>query len=69
MTTVVAKELSIRGTFRFYEEFGTAVEMMNKGLIDVSPLISQTMPFRQAQAAFDLAGDRAKAMKVQLAFS
>ena len=39
MTTVVAKELSIRGTFRFYEEFGTAVEMMNKGLIDVSPLV------------------------------
>lgn len=69
MTTIVTKELTVRGTFRFYEEFGTAVEMMNKGLIDVSPLISQTMPFRQAKAAFDLAGDRSKAMKVQLAFS
>lgn len=69
MTTLVTKEFTLRGTFRFYEEFGTAVEMMNKGLIDVSPLISQTMPFRQAQAAFDLAGDRRQAMKVQLAFS
>ena len=69
MTQIVAKEISIRGTFRFHEEFGTAVDMMNKGLIDVSPLISQTLPFRQAQAAFDLASDRSKAMKVQLAFS
>jgi len=69
MTTIVAKELTIRGTFRFHEEFGTAVEMMNKGLIDVAPLITQTMPFRQAKAAFDLASDRGKAMKVQLAFS
>jgi L-idonate 5-dehydrogenase len=69
MTTVVTKEFTIRGTFRFFKEFGTAVEMMNKGLIDVTPLISQTMPFRQAQAAFDLAGDRRQAMKVQLAFS
>ncbi len=69
MTTVVAKEFQIRGTFRFHEEFGAGIDMMNKGLIDVSPLISQTMPYKQAQAAFDLAGDRSMAMKVQLAFS
>jgi len=69
MNTIVAKELNLKGTFRFHSEFATAVEMMNKGLIDVSPLISQTLPFTQAKEAFDLASDRSQAMKIQLAFS
>lgn len=66
---IVAKELNLKGTFRFHQEFATAVEMMNKGLIDVSPVITQTLPFKQAQRAFDLASDRSQAMKIQLAFS
>ena len=69
MNTVVAKEFTIKGTFRFHEEFATAVELMNKGLVDVAPLITQTLPYMQAKKAFDLAGDRTKAMKIQLAFS
>lgn len=69
MNTVVAKELVIKGTFRFHQEFATAVDMMNKGLIDVAPLISQTLPFKQAKQAFELASDRSKAMKIQLAFA
>ncbi|MFY0611984.1 MAG: L-idonate 5-dehydrogenase [Hyphomicrobiaceae bacterium] len=69
MNTVVAKELVLKGTFRFHKEFETAVEMMNNGLIDVSPVISQTLPYQQATEAFDLASDRSKAMKVQLAFA
>lgn len=69
MNTIVAKELVLKGTFRFHEEFETAVEMMNSGLIDVAPVISQTLPYKQAKQAFELAGDRSKAMKIQLAFS
>lgn len=69
INTIVAKELNLKGTFRFHKEFATAVEMMNKGLIDVSPVITQTLPFKQAQRAFDLASDRSQAMKIQLAFS
>lgn len=69
MNLIVAKELQLRGTFRFHEEFVQAVEMMGRGLIDVKPLISATLPFDQAREAFDLAGDRARSMKVQLAFS
>jgi len=41
---------------------------MAKGLIDVKPLISATVPFAQAREAFELASDRSRSMKVQLSF-
>jgi L-idonate 5-dehydrogenase len=68
MNSIVAKELQIRGTFRFDEEFQLAVDLMGKGLVDVKPLLTQMIPFEQAVDAFSLASDRSRAMKVQLAF-
>ncbi len=68
INVIVAKEIQLRGTFRFDEEFRLAVDLMGKGLIDVKPLLSETLPFERAVDAFDLASDRARAMKVQLAF-
>jgi len=68
MNALVAKELELRGTFRFHEEFALAVALIGKGLIDVKPLISATLPFTRAVEAFELAGDRSRSMKVQLAF-
>ena len=65
---IVAKEIQLRGTFRFDEEFQLAIDLMGSGLIDVKPLISQTIPFERAVEAFELASDRSQAMKVQLAF-
>jgi len=65
---VTAKELELRGTFRFHEEFALALEFMGRGLIDVKPLISATLPFADARDAFELACDRSRSMKVQLAF-
>jgi L-idonate 5-dehydrogenase len=69
LSVIVAKELELRGTFRFHEEFALAVTLLAKHLVDVRPLISATLPFTEARAAFDLAGDRSRAMKVQLAFN
>ena len=66
--TVVAKEFDIRGAFRFHEEFGVAVELINKGLVDLKPLISATLPYRDAGKAFALAADRTQSMKVILNF-
>ena len=68
MNAIVAKEFDLRGTFRFHEEFGIAVELLNKGLVDVKSLISATVPYRDAGRAFALAADRSKAMKVLLDF-
>ena len=68
INTIVAKELQLKGTFRFHEEFGHAVELMCRGLIDVSALVSATLPLDRAEEAFELAGDRSRSMKVQIAF-
>jgi L-idonate 5-dehydrogenase len=66
--TVVAKEFDLRGAFRFHEEFGVAVELINKKLVDLNPLVSATMSYRDAGSAFALALDRSRAMKVLLSF-
>jgi len=68
INTIVAKEFDLRGAFRFHEEFETAVELINKGLVDLKPLISASLPYRDAGRAFALAADRSQAMKVLLNF-
>ncbi|MGI9408735.1 MAG: L-idonate 5-dehydrogenase [Hyphomicrobiaceae bacterium] len=68
MMAVTAKELSLRGSFRFHEEFPTAVRLMQSRLIDVKPLITHTLPLSDARQAFELANDRSQAMKTQIAF-
>jgi L-idonate 5-dehydrogenase len=68
INTLVAKEFDLRGTFRFHEEFGVAVELINRGLVDLRPLISATLPYRDASRAFALAADRSQSMKVLLDF-
>ena len=65
---VVSKEIEIKGSFRFHEEFALAVDLINKHRVDLKPLLTEVMPLAQAKQAFDLAGDRSKAMKVQIAF-
>jgi len=65
---LTAKELSLRGSFRFHHEFPKAVQFMQGRRVDVTPLITQTFPFREAVQAFELAGDRNASLKVQLAF-
>ena len=68
INTIVAKEFDLRGAFRFHEEFAVAVELLNKGLVNVKPLISATLSYRDASRAFALAADRSQAMKVILNF-
>lgn len=67
INTIVAKEFDLRGAFRFHEEF--AVELLNKGLVNVKPLISATLSYRDSARAFALAADRSRAMKVLLDFA
>ena len=66
--TIVSKEIEIKGSFRFHEEFALAVDLINKKRVDLKPLLTEVMPLAQANQAFELAGDRSKAMKVQIAF-
>ena len=68
LNLLVAKEISLRGTFRFHEEFALAVDILARGAMDVAPLLTETLPLHEAERAFRLASDRNQAMKVQLAF-
>jgi L-idonate 5-dehydrogenase len=69
MQMLTAKELDLRGSFRFHEEFALAVKLMQQGVIDVTPLISHTVALEDAVQGFELAGDRKRAMKAQIAFT
>lgn len=69
MASITAKELEIVGSFRFHAEFPIAVDLMRKRLLDVLPLVTQTVPLAEAVSAFDLANDRTRAIKAQIAFS
>ena len=69
LVSVTAKELNIRGSFRFHTEFELAVNMMKKKLIDVNPLITHKVDFNSAKEAFELAlNSDEQSMKVQLSF-
>ena len=68
MNQIVAKEIDLRGTFRFHAEFATAVQFLNSGLIDGKPVITAVLPFDRAVEAFALASDKSQSLKVQIAF-
>lgn len=69
MMAITAKELELRGSFRFHAEFATGVRLMQMGLIDVTPLITQTVALAEAEEAFRVASDRSQAMKAQIVFA
>ncbi len=69
LQAMTAKELILKGSFRFHHEFFTGVSLMQKGLIDVKPFVTQTFALKDAVAAFDCAGDRSRAMKAQIDFT
>lgn len=65
---IVAKEIEIRGTFRFHEEFALAVDLISQRRVALKPLLTSVYGIDDAVAAFEAAGDRSRSMKVQIAF-
>lgn len=65
---VVAKELSVVGSFRFHAEFALATRLIDERKIDLRPLLTRSFGLTDAESAFEMANDRRQAMKVQLAF-
>ncbi|MEQ9245043.1 MAG: L-idonate 5-dehydrogenase, partial [Nitratireductor sp.] len=68
INAIAAKEITLRGTHRFYAEYSRAVRLIDSGKIDVRPVITDTFPLEMARAAFETAGDRTRSVKVQLTF-
>lgn len=68
INAIVGKEISLKGTHRFHSEFADAVRMIDQGVINVAPMITQVFPVEQAHEAFATTLDRNKSIKVQLSF-
>lgn len=66
INAIVGKEINFKGTHRFHPEFAEAVDLIDRGIIDVAPIITQTYPLSDALKAFQTATNREKAVKVQL---
>ncbi|WP_299624648.1 L-idonate 5-dehydrogenase [uncultured Tateyamaria sp.] len=65
---MTAKEIAFKGSFRFHDEFFTAVKLMQNGQIDVTPLVTHAFGIDDAVAAFEMAADRTQAIKAQITF-
>ncbi len=66
INAIVGKEINFKGTHRFHPEFEQAVDLIDRGVIDVTPIVTQTYPLSEAVEAFRTASNREKAVKVQL---
>ena len=68
VNALVGKEIVWRGSQRFHAEFAEAVGLIATRRIDVRPIISHSFPLDAVTAAFEQAGDRSRACKVQITF-
>ncbi|WP_201745145.1 L-idonate 5-dehydrogenase [Aidingimonas lacisalsi] len=68
MSLVCARELTVRGTFRFHEEFALAVTKIPEQREALGHVLTSTLEYTNATEAFDLASDRNHSLKVQLSF-
>jgi L-idonate 5-dehydrogenase len=63
---LMARELDLRGAFRWGIEFDWAVEYLASRKVDVRPLLTGQFPLADAVAAFHAAADKNRSTKVQL---
>lgn len=63
---IMARELDLRGSFRWGNVFEMAVTAIARRQVDVRPVLSGTHPLTEAAQAITLARDKTRSMKVQL---
>jgi L-idonate 5-dehydrogenase len=63
---IMARELDLRGAFRWGIEFDWAVDYLASRRVDVRPLLSGQFPLADAVAAFHAAADKRRSTKVQV---
>ncbi|MDQ0134427.1 L-idonate 5-dehydrogenase [Neorhizobium galegae] len=68
LNALVGKEIVWRGSQRFHAEFAKSVDLIARRRIDVRPIISHSFPLDAVTDAFEQAGDRSRACKVQITF-
>lgn len=65
---MLVKEISLKGSFRFIDEFKTAVKWLEKGLIDPRPVISATYQYNDIEDALVIASDKNVSSKILVTF-
>jgi L-idonate 5-dehydrogenase len=63
---IMAKEIDLRGVFRWGIEFDWAVDYLSSRRVDVRPLLSGQYPLKDAVSAFAAAADKTRNTKVQV---
>ena len=69
LNLIVGKEIELAGSHRFHAEFAEAVRLIDERRDRPAPILTGLYPVEQAVDAFKLAGDRTRAVKVQLSFA
>ncbi|AOR63516.1 L-idonate 5-dehydrogenase [Pectobacterium wasabiae] len=65
---MLVKELSWKGSFRFINEFATAVKWLEKGIINPQPIISAEYAYQDIEKALITASDKNISSKVLVKF-
>ncbi|GLR10962.1 L-idonate 5-dehydrogenase [Mixta theicola] len=65
---LLVKEIELTGSFRFINEFETAVRWLENGQVNPLPLLSAEFPQRDIVYALETAGNKNLAAKVQIIF-
>ena len=66
LNTIMARELSYVGSFRFANVFAIAIDLMASGRVNVAPLVSAVLPLAEMQTAMDRAIGKDGVIKVQI---
>jgi threonine dehydrogenase-like Zn-dependent dehydrogenase len=64
---LVEKELEVRGSFAYRDEFGRVIRELERGSLDAEQLISHTFALEQIQEAFTTQADAGRSIKVAVA--
>jgi L-idonate 5-dehydrogenase len=65
----MAKEIDLKGSFRFGAEFERAVRLIDDREIDVLSIVTSECPLSEATEGFRVALDRSQSVKVVLTAS
>jgi L-idonate 5-dehydrogenase len=63
---IMAREITLVGSMRYGNVFDEAIRLVASGRIDLSPFLSDVLPFADCRRAMELAGERTSVLKVQL---
>jgi 2-desacetyl-2-hydroxyethyl bacteriochlorophyllide A dehydrogenase len=66
INNVMVRELSLLGTFRYADEFPSAIRLVSSGRLDISRLVTSTFSLRDISHALEVASQSNEALKVHI---